>query len=63
MAEIVNLRRIRKRRARNEARREAAAQAALHGEGTAARRLRESRATLDARRLDGHRRSGNDDEA
>lgn len=60
MAEILNLRRGRKRRAREAARREADAQATLHGESKAVRRLRASRAALEARRLDGHRRSDGD---
>ena len=56
MAGIVNLRRRRKQRAREEARNKADANAFHHGESKAERRLREARATLDDRRLAGHRR-------
>jgi hypothetical protein len=53
---IVNLRTARKQAARAEARREAAANAARHGEDKAARRLTEVRAEKAKRDLDGHRR-------
>ena len=56
MAGVVNLRRRRKQRAREEARSEADANAARHGEAGAARRLRAAEADLAARRLEGHRR-------
>ena len=61
MAEIVNLRRHARRRAREEARNKADANAFKHGETKAERRLREARATLDERRLAGHRRDGADE--
>ena len=60
MAEIVNLRRRRKRMARETARTEADANAARHGETSAARELREARAALEMRRLEAHRRGDPD---
>lgn len=56
MAGVVNLRRARKRRSRDTARNKADANALQHGESKAERRLREARATLEERRLAGHRR-------
>ncbi len=55
MAGVVNLRRHRKRRTRGAARVEADANAARHGEPGAERRLRDARAGLETRRLEGHR--------
>ncbi len=60
-AEIVNLRRGRKRKARAEARSKADANAARHGQTKAERTLRAARQDLEARRLDGHRRGDADE--
>lgn len=60
MPKVASLRLARKRRARAEARTQADASAARHGEPKAARRLREAEARLEARRLDGHRRDDTD---
>jgi hypothetical protein len=60
-AEIVNLRRARKGKVRAAARDTAGANAARHGEAKAGRSLREARAELEARRLEGHRREDSDD--
>ena len=62
-AEPVNLRRARKRKARQQARAEADANAARHGEAKPVRSLREARVELEARRLEGHRRDDADDRA
>lgn len=62
MAGVINLRRHRKRRARDEAASRAGANAALHGESGPGRRLRQARAGLEARRLEQHRlEDGRDD--
>jgi len=58
---IINLRRARKQKARTGARTEADSNAARHGEAKAVRPLREARAELEAKRLDGHRREDADD--
>jgi hypothetical protein len=55
MAEIVNLRTARKQKAREDARALAAANAARHGQGKAARALQQAEADKAARLLDGHR--------
>ena len=57
----VNLRRARKHKVREEARAEADASAARHGEAKPVRSLREAREALEARRLEGHRREDADD--
>ena len=57
----VNLRHARKHKARAEARTEADANAARHGEARPVRSLREAREDLEARRLEGHRRDDADD--
>ncbi len=57
----VNLRRARKQKARDEARAEADASAARHGQTKAERTLRAARQDLEARRLDGHRREDVDE--
>ncbi len=57
----VNLRRARKQKAREEARAEADANAARHGQTKAERTLRAARENLEARRLDGHRREDADE--
>ena len=59
----VNLRRARKQKAREEARAEADANAARHGEAKPVRSLREVRDELEARRLEGHRRENVRDDA
>lgn len=56
MADILNLRQARKRRARDAARREGDANAVKHGRPKAARRLDAAVTSLETRRLDGHRR-------
>jgi hypothetical protein len=56
MAELVNLRTVRKQRKRDTSRKEAAEASAKSGEGKAARRKREAEAELAARRFEGHRR-------
>ena len=60
-AKPVNLRRTRKHKARQQARTEADANAARHGEAKPVRLLREARDELEARRLEGHRRDDSDD--
>ncbi|MCH8951043.1 MAG: DUF4169 family protein, partial [Proteobacteria bacterium] len=62
-AKPVNLRRARKVRAREEARTEADANAARHGEAKPVRSLRQAREVLEARRLEGHRRDDVRDDA
>ncbi len=57
----VNLRRAREQKAREEARAEADANAARHGEARPVRSLREAREDLEAQRLEGHRRDDADD--
>jgi hypothetical protein len=61
MGEVVNLRRARKRREREDRRAEADANAARHGEPVALRRAREAEADRAARALDGARRDGEGD--
>lgn len=56
MSNIVNLRTMRKRKAREDARKAADANAAQHGESKAARRGRETTQQNAERALDGHRR-------
>lgn len=58
MAEIVNLNRARKTRARTEERKAADANAALHGLTRAERKLASARHDKAARDLDAHRREG-----
>ncbi|GGE24007.1 hypothetical protein GCM10011360_10640 [Primorskyibacter flagellatus] len=55
MAEIVNLNRFRKNRARAEKRAEADANAARHGQTKAERQQTEAEKAQAAKRLDGHR--------
>jgi hypothetical protein len=57
----VNLRRARKHKARQQARAEADASAARHGEARPVRSLRQAQDELEARRLGGHRREDADD--
>ncbi|WP_018633279.1 DUF4169 family protein [Neomegalonema perideroedes] len=56
MAEIVNLRRARKDRARKEAKRTADSNAALHGRGKAEAALEEARAAKALRDHEAHKR-------
>lgn len=56
MAKVINLRTIRKQRARDEARAEGSANAARHGQGKVEKSLLQAEAALTARKLDGHKR-------
>ena len=56
MADILNLRQARKRKARDAARREGDANAARHGRPKADRTRDAAVTALETRRLDGHRR-------
>jgi hypothetical protein len=56
MAEIVNLRRARKAKGREEAEKRAAENRARFGKSKSERKTIEAQAALDQRRLDGHRR-------
>ena len=56
MAEVVNLRTVKKQAARKAARADGDAQAAKHGRNKAERELETARAEKSARDLDGHRR-------
>lgn len=58
---LVNLRRARKQKAREDVRAEAGANAARHGVAKAVRSLRQAREAQEARRLDGHRREDADE--
>lgn len=58
MAEIVNLRQVRKNRARAEKRASGDENAARHGRSRALKALEETRNTREAARLDAHRRDG-----
>ena len=53
---VVNLRRARKAKARNDARREADGNAARFGRSRTEREADAARAALEVRRLDGHER-------
>ncbi len=55
-ADIVNLRRARKNKARRSREAEAAANRAAHGAPKAAREQSQAQRNLEASRLDGHRR-------
>lgn len=55
MAEIINLRQYRKRRAKDVARRKADANAADHGRSGAEKDLTEAREVKSEKDLDGHR--------
>ena len=61
MAEIVNLRRARKARARGEKEAQAAANRAKHGRPKAERRRDEAATEMERRRLDGKRLDPKDD--
>jgi hypothetical protein len=56
MAEIVNLRRARKARARVEAEKDAAANRASFGLSKTEKKIARSMRSLEAQKLDGHRR-------
>ncbi|MGL4311079.1 MAG: DUF4169 family protein [Paracoccaceae bacterium] len=56
MAKVINLRTIRKQRARDDARAEGTAKAMRHGQSKAERTLLEQERAMSARKLDGHRR-------
>ena len=58
---VINLRRARKQKAREDARADADTNAARHGEAKPERSLREAREALEVRRLDGHRRDVSDE--
>lgn len=62
MSEVVNLRTVRKRKARDAARRDGTETAARLGEGAAEKRLRTAEEMREQRRLDGHRVEGHRDE-
>lgn len=57
MAKVINLRTIRKQRARDDARAEGAVNAMRHGQSKAERTLLEQEQAMSARKLDGHRRN------
>lgn len=61
MAEIVNLRRVRKQKARAEKSAAGDANAARHGRSAAERAREADEAAQAERRLDGHRLEGRDD--
>jgi Domain of unknown function (DUF4169) len=56
MGEIVNLRRVRKAKARTDAEQKAAENRSQFGRSKAERESANANAALDARRLDGHER-------
>ena len=60
MAEIVNLRAVRKARDKAEAKVKADANAARHGRTKALKSLEKARADKDSAKLDGHLRDGQD---
>ncbi|KQU51880.1 hypothetical protein ASG72_10315 [Bosea sp. Leaf344] len=62
MAEIINLRRARKQRKRDEQDRQAAQNRVSFGRSKPERALAEAEQTLASRRLEGHRREPGDDE-
>lgn len=55
MAEIVNLRQARKRKAKNEAEKKAESNRQVFGSPKAEKALKKATDTLDEKRLDGHR--------
>ena len=56
MADIVNLRRTRKNKARQEAETEAAAKRLQHGQSKAGKKFSKAEQEAAARKLDGHKR-------
>ncbi|MGB8366597.1 MAG: DUF4169 family protein [Rhizomicrobium sp.] len=61
MAEIVNLKRARKAKARGEAERKADANRTLHGTPKAARKLARAQGEKDAQSLEAHKLAGDPD--
>jgi hypothetical protein len=61
MAEIVNLRRARKQKARAVAETEAAAKRLVHGRTKAERKMTKAEQEAVDRKLDGHKRGSDDD--
>lgn len=61
MAEIVNLRRARKQKARKRAETEAAANRLTHGQSKAERNLSRAKKEAADRKLDGHKRGDDND--
>ncbi|MDR4305565.1 DUF4169 family protein [Chelatococcus sambhunathii] len=61
MAEVVNLRLVRKRKAREEAQKQAAENRASFGRGKSAKVSDAANLMLDRRRLDAHRRENGGD--
>jgi hypothetical protein len=59
MAEIVNLRRARKNKARQAVETEAAAKRLQHGQSKAGKKLSKAEQEAAARKLDGHKRDDN----
>lgn len=60
MSKIVNLRQVRKRKARDDARKAGDANAAAHGRSKAERAETDARRELEERRLDGAKRDDTD---
>lgn len=60
MAEIINLRMVRKAKARGEAEKQAQANRALHGQGKAAREIAKAEKARAQRLLDGAKRDDPD---
>jgi hypothetical protein len=61
MSDVVNLRQARKRKRRAENEREAADKRHTHGLSAKAKKTRRLKHEFDMRRLDGHRRTSDDD--
>jgi hypothetical protein len=55
-ADILNLRRARKAKARSEKERQAEENRVRHGQSKSTRQLRQGREEIESRRLEGHRR-------
>jgi hypothetical protein len=62
MADVVNLRRARKAKARAEAGAQAAANRVTHGRSKAEKKLAQAEKETAERKLDGHKRNGHDDD-
>ena len=61
MSEIVNLRQARKRKRRADDTRQAAEKRQAHGQSAATKKLRRLKHEFDTKRLEGHRRTSDDD--